>query len=237
MTKQMKTQNKNYMTMSFEFSGVRLQDGYSTPVDWELLVNLTLTKKKDKSKEEVEARASIIYQKLYFWLDTNLQYVLAVNVENEDDLYIANLSSNITMHCPGNPSDDLIIRLIHSKLVSLAGNDINIGKIKLKGSDTSLQYSFDCIDDDYELPDTTEYYPCITCRDIVPWWVRNDGFSFEFARPVDSELTDEEIFSGIIDPLIEFDKIVSAMAETQLGSMREPARIVQVEKWKPRKVE
>lgn len=223
--------------MSFEFSGIRLQDGYSTPVDWELLVNLTLTKRKDKSKEETEARASIIYQKLYFWLDTNLQYVLTVNVENEDDLYLANLSSNITMHCPGNPSDDLIIRLIHSKLSTLAGGDINIDEIKLKASDTSLQYSFDSVDGEYELPLTTEYYTAGSCRDTDPWWIRNDGFSFEFARPEDSTLTDDEVFSGIVDPLIEFDKIVSAMAETQLGSVREPARIVQVEKWKPRKVE
>jgi len=229
---------RNYMTMSFEFTGVRIQEAYLTPVDWDLSVDLIISSKKSKSKENIEYRASVIFQKLYFWLDANLQDIVLVDVESEDDLYIANLSSNITMYCPGNPSDDLIIRLIHSKLSALAGNEMGIGEIRLKASDTSLQYTYDCLIGDYELPHSTvDYYTDGKCRDITPWWKRNDGFCFEFVRPNDTEESDDEIFKDIVDPMIEFERTVSEMENTRIGMVKEPARIVQVEKWKPRKVE
>jgi hypothetical protein len=238
MMKRGKSIIRNYMTMSYEFAGTRIQAGFLTPVDWELSVNLIVSGKKSKSKEEIEYKASVIYQKLYFWLDTNLSYITMVDVGNEDDLYLANLSSNIMLYCPGNPSDDLIVRLIHSKLSALAGVDMEIGEIKLKASDTSLQYTYDCPEHEYELPSTTtEYYTEGTCRDKDPWWLRDDGFCFEFVKPADSVETDEEIFAGIIDPMNEFERMISEMTDTHIGMVREPARIVQVEKWKPRKVE
>lgn len=238
MMKRGKSTIRNYMTLSYEFAGIRIQEGFLTPVDWDLSVNLIVTAKKTKTKEDVEYRASVVYQKLYFWLDTNLPSITMVDVESEDDLYLANLSSNIMMYCPGNPSDDLIIRLIHSKLASLAGTDMEIGEIRLKASDTSLQYTYDCQDGNYELPaTTTEYYTEGVCRDTQPWWTRNDGFCFEFVRPEESEAPDEEVFAGIVDPMDEFEKAVSEMADTHIGMVREPARIVQVEKWKPRKVD
>lgn len=238
MIKRGKSIIRNYMTLSYTFTGIRVQDGYLTPVDWEISVNLIVSAKSTKSKEDIENRASIMYQKLNFWLDTNLPSVVMVDVSSEDDLYIANLSSNIMLYCPGSPTDDLVIRLIHSKLSVLSGKDIEIGEIRLKASDTSIQYTFDCIEGDYELPATTaEYYTEGTCRDKDPWWIRNDGFCFEFVKPAETESTDEEIFAGIVDPMTDFERILSEMTDTQIGMVREPARIVQVEKWKPRKVE
>jgi len=238
MMKRGKNIIRNYMTLSYEFTGIRIQEGYLTPVDWELSVNLIVSAKQSKTKEDIEYRASVIYQKLYFWLDTNLPSIALVDVENEDDLYLANLSSNIMMYCPGNPGDDLIIRLLHSKLTTLAGNDMQIGEIRLKASDTSLQYTYDCPEGEYDLPlSTTEYYTEGTCRDSEPWWTRNDGFCFEFVKPAESEATDEEVFAGITDPMDEFEKAVAEMSDTHICMVREPARIVQVEKWKPKKVE
>lgn len=229
---------RSYMTFTFDFSGIRIQNGYLTPVDWELSVNLIVRSLKNKSKEETEFKASIIYQRLYFWLDSNLQSVAMIDVGNENDLYIANLSSNITMYCPGNPSDDLIIQLLHSKLTALTGSELQISEISLKASDTSLQYTFDCLDGEYQLPlSTEEYYSEGRCRDEEPWWIRNDGFCFEFVRPENSEITDEEFFKDITDPMNEFERVISEMSDTHIGMVREPARIVQVEKWKPRKVE
>jgi hypothetical protein len=193
--------------------------------------------KPGKTKEESEYKAGIIYQKLYFWLDTNLPNVLLVDVNNEDDLYIANLSANIMMYCPDNPSDDVVIQLLHSKLSALAGSDLLVGQTQLKGSDTSLQYTFDCPDGDYALPGlTTEYYTEGTTRDEIPWWSRDDGFCFEFVRPTDVEITDEELFKDISDPMDEFDRIMAEVTDTHIGIVKEPARIVQVEKWKPKKV-
>lgn len=228
---------KSYMTLEYDFTGNRIQDGFLTPVDWKLTVNLVAAEKKGKTKEEVEQQAGITYQKIYFWLDTNMPSILAVDVGKEDDLFIANLSSNIMLYCPGNPSDDLIIQLLHAKIATIAEPDLMVGQMTLKGSDTSLQYTFDCPDGDYSIPGTTEeYYIDGTTRDEVPWWFRDDGFCFEFVRPDDATITDEELFKDIVDPMDEFTRIVNEMADTSISMVREPARIVQVEKWKPKTV-
>lgn len=238
MMKKGKHTIKSYMTLSYDFTGLRIQDSYITPVDWKLTVNLVASGKKGKTKEEMEFKAGMLYQRLYFWLDTNLQGIIAVNVDNENDLYIANLSSNITMYCPGNPSDDMIVQLLHAKLSSLTSDELLIGEIHLKGSDTSLEYTFDCQHDgEYALPtETSEYYAEGTCRDKDPWWFRNDGFCFEFVRPDSTEVSDDELFSNIQDPMDEFEKVISEISETHIGIVKEPAKIVQVEKWKPKKV-
>jgi len=229
---------KSYMTLKYNFTGIRLHEGYLGPVDWELTVDLIVPDKKNKEKDEIEQKAGVIYQKLYFWLDTNLPNVIIVDVNNEDDLYVANLSSNLMMYCPSAPSDDLIIQLLHSKLSSLTSQELIIAEMKLKGSDSTLQYTFDSQDKEYLLPSKTEeYYPEGTARDSIPWWSRDDGFCFEFIRPADTEVPDEELFKDICDPLSEFYRIIKETSEDDIGMMKEPARIVQVEKWKPKKVE
>jgi len=229
---------RSYMTLKYEFTGIRLTDGFLTPVDWELTVDLMAPEKKGRSREVTESNAANVYQKLYFWLDTNLQSIVMVDVNKEDDLYIANLSSNIMMYCPTTPGDDIVIQLLHSKLSALAGDNLVIGQICLKGSDSTLMYTFDLDENGYQLPSTTsEYYTEGKARDELPWWSRDDGFCFEFIRPNDSELSDEELFKDIVDPMNEFEKFMADMTNTQMGVVKEPARIVQVEKWKPRKVE
>lgn len=237
MIKKGKHAIKSHMTLEYEFSGIRIQQTVLTPVYWKLTVDLVATGKKGKTKEEVECEASICYQKIYYWLDTNLHNIVMVNVEDEDDLYIANLSSNIMMYCPGNPGDDLIIQLLHSKITSLANSELIVGEMHLKGSDTALQYTFDCSESEYSLPtQASEYYTEGTVKDEAPWWLRDDGFCFEFVRPVDSTASDEELFGEIIDPMDEFHKAVLEVVDTHISLVKEPAKIVQVEKWKPKTV-
>jgi len=228
---------KNHMTLEYDFTGMRLLSGSLVPVDWNLSINLVAVDKKGKSREDIEYRATIAYQKVFFWLDTNLPNIIAVDVGNEDDLYLANLSSNIMLYCPSEPYDDIIIRLLHSKLSVLVEGNLVVGEMKLKGSDMSVQHSYDCADGEYDLPSSTEeYYTEGKARDEIPWWVRNDGFCFELVRPDDTTVTDEELYKDIIDPLEEFDKIVRDETDKHIGIVREPARIVQVEKWRPKKI-
>ena len=229
---------KNHMSMEYDFTGIRLLNGSLIPVDWHVSIDLVAIEKKGKhySKSETEYHASITYQKLFFWLDTNLPGTIILDVGNEADLYIANLSANIMMYCPEMPYDDVIVQLLHSKLTALADGHLFVGEVRIKASDMTVQYSYSVDDDGYNMPDTTKaYYTEGTTRDSIPWWARNDGFSFEFVKPDDTDMSDEELFKDIIDPLEEFYKIVEdAKSGTTIGA--EPARIVQVEKWKPKKV-
>ena len=228
---------KNHMTLEYDFSGIRILNSGLIPADWHLSVDLVAIDKKGKSSDDVEFNATLAYQKLFFWLDTNLPDILMVNVSNEDDLYIANLSSNIMLYCPDEPYDDLIAELLHSKLVALADGSILVGELRIKATDMSVKYTFDCQDTEYDLPATTEeYYTEGKARDTNPWWARNDGFCFEFIRPDDATISDEELYKDIVDPMEEFDRLVNEAADKYGNSIREPARIVQVERWRPKKV-
>lgn len=230
-----KNRIKNFMTLEFEFSGIRIIEQNLIPVDWTLKINLIAANSKGHSKEEIETNANLTYQKIYFWLDTNLPNILLVNAKNEDDLYIANLSSNIMMYCPGKASDDMMIQLLHSKISMLAEHSLFVGEMELKGSDTTLRYTFDCPDADYKLPLTVEeYYTEGKPRNSTPWWERDDGFCFEIAKPFDSEESDEEFYKEVSDPMNEFYSIMNDLG--QVGIVREPAKIIQIERWQPRKV-
>jgi len=229
---------KNHMSMEYDFTGIRILNGSLIPVDWHISIDLVAMDKKGKlSVEDLEYNATIIYQKLFFWLDTNLPNVVAVDVNNQEDLYIANLSSNIMLYCPAPPYDDVIVQLLHSKLSALADNILLVGDIRIKASDMTVCYSYDIPENGYNLPTTTaEYYTESKTRDEKPWWMRKDGFSFEFVRPDNTDITDEELYGDIVDPLTEFDRFIEdATAENTIGA-KEPARIVQVEKWKPKKI-
>jgi hypothetical protein len=228
---------KSHMTLTYAFMGMRLQEGWLTPVEWNLSVDIAAVDKKTKVIEDIEYKASVAYQKIYFWLDTNLPGILAVDVMSDGDLYIANLTSNIMMYCPGNPGDDMISRLLHSKINALVGDDLIVGQLTLGGNDTSVSYSFNCTDGEYMLPKTTEeYYTEGVARDKTPWWMRDDGFCSEFIRPKDIEISNEELFQDIVDPMTEFNRIIEELSDNITGKMKEPAKIVQVEKWKPKTV-
>lgn len=227
---------KSHMTLEYSFSGIRILNGALIPVDWQIKIDIAALDKKGKDKDDVEFDASITFQRIFFWLETNLPNIVMVNVSNAEDLFIANLSSNIMMYCPDAPHDDLLAQLIHSKVSVLAGDDLLIGNIVINGSDVSVSYTFDPSDTGYTIPITTaDYYKEGKVRDETPWWIRDDGFSFEFVRPIDETITDEEFFKDIVDPMIEFDKIIKE-ASDKVGNMGEPARIVQVDKWKPKKI-
>lgn len=228
---------KNHMTMEYDFTGVRILSGCLIPVDWHISVDLAAYEKKGKSVEENEFDATLAYQKVFFWLETNLPNTVMVDVSEEDDLYIANLSANIMFYCPSEPHDDLIAQLLHSKIATLAGDSLLLGAVRIKASDVTVQYTFDASDAGYNLPvETAEYYTSSKVRDELPWWMRPDGFSFEFVRPDDTELSDEELYKDVVDPLDGFENAMKEMTDRFMGATREPARIVQVEKWKPKKV-
>lgn len=222
---------KNFMTFDFDFTGIRLQDKYLTPVDWNLSVDLFAVEKTGQTKSDIEASAGFIFQKIYFWLSTNLPGILTVDVTDEEDLFLANITSNIMMFCPGSPTDDLIIRLLHAKLTSLSDGSLIIGPVRLKASDTSLCYNYDCMDGEYNLPSTTEeYYTEHPCKDQAPWWTRDDGFCFEFAKAETEEMI--KISESIVDPMEEFYSIINEYSSIS----KEPAKIIKPERWNPKKV-
>lgn len=222
------------MSLNYSFAGIRLQDSQMTPVDWDIKVDLVSTEKAGKTYEEIYHLASVAYQKICFWLDTNLPSILICNAVNNDDLYIANLSANIMMYCPGNPTDDLIAQLLHAKLSTLSGEDLSLREITIKASDTSLSYTFDTPTGKYALPKKVpDYISTLKSRDETPWWYRDDGFSFEFILPENQEVQ-PGLLDSILDPMTEFYEMINETTEAPKHKNTEPAKIVKVEKWRPK---
>lgn len=229
---------KSYMNMEYSFSAMRLDNKQLIPVDWTMTITLIAPNKKSKSKKDIEVNATLAYRKIHFWLDTNVHNSIFVDVTNADDVYVTDYLENISIFCPAAPTDDLIAKLFHSKISKLAGSDLIVSEISIKGTDSTINYIYDCEDGNYELPLDTSYYVSGTARDALPWWDRDDGFSFEFIYPVGEngeEINDPSVFEGFIDPMVEFYKLILENASASV--IHEPAKIVQMEKWKPRKVE
>lgn len=229
MIKHGKMNLRNFMTMDYAFTGVRLQDGFMTPVRWDMSVDLVAYGKKGSTPEELKQigdLATYTYKKIYYWLSANLSEIVVFDIANETDTKLANSSLNLVMHCPYGASDDILIQLLHAKISSLANGGLIVGEMRFKGTDSAIRYSFDPCESGYNLPESTEeYLPDINLRDTIPWWFRDDGFCTEI--PAGST-------ESISDPLDEFNRTVASSNDEMLE--KEPAQIIQIEKWRPKKV-
>ena len=151
-------QIRSHMTLEYEFSGIRIHGDNLIPVDWKLTVNLIAPQKKKSTREESEYIAGLTYQRLYFWLESNLPDIIIVDTHNEPGMFIANTAANIMMYCPDEPFDEMIIQLLHYKLTALSDKTLVVGEVHLKGSDVTAGYSYDCVDGEYSLPAAVSEY-------------------------------------------------------------------------------
>lgn len=223
------------MTMEFEFAGIRIIEKELVPVQWKLTATLIPSQKKRVSDDILARNTEMAYQRLYFWLETNLPNIITVGSENITGLAIAHATDNAMMLCPGEPFDELLVELLHSKFTALVAGNMVIGELTLRSSDTTATFSFDCPDSMYALPSTvTEYVPALSLYQL-PWWARNDGFCYEFLKPADSADIPNDVFFGAIeDPMVQFEYSMDELMGDHPGV--EQADIIQVEKWKPQKI-
>ena len=81
---------------------------------------------------------------------------------------------------------------------------------------------------------TAEYYTTSPCKDADPWWFRDDGFCFEFSKPENIELSDDELFGDIRDPLSEFWTAINIVEGEKADVTGESEKVLRVEKWNPK---
>lgn len=226
---------KSFMTLNYKFQGIRILDDALIPTSWTLRANLVAAGygKDRETLDLVQESGSIAYQKAYFWIDLMLPGIILTNVRNKFGLTIATSSSNTMMYCPSDPTDDLIIQLIHAKLTAITNQSLHIGEITLEGTDSSASYTFSLPKTGYTLPETVKEYVDLPSLHRKPWWHRDDGFCFEFLKQRSNKEKIADIYGDVCDPLKEFEE---ALMVTSTGVGREPAEIIQVERWKPKKV-
>ena len=228
---------KSFMTVKQEFSGIRIMDDLLQPVVWSLEFDTVAVDYSQKgSPSEIERNGTYAFNKLSFWMDTVLHGLIVTNIENKSGVSIASLASNAMMYCPDEPSDDILSRLIHCKLDAMFGEHLYIDTVRLSSSDSGVTYTFCPGKTGNHLPETVASYCSIEALHSEPWWYRKDGFCFELLRPTGSEKPLKEIYSGIIDPLEYYDETVAPLENDEIEFEIEPAPVIQVDKWTPKKV-
>lgn len=234
----MKVRNEivnNFMTITFKFSCVRVIQSVLDPVLFNL--NLNLTSLADISKPEtfsgIQIEGNIAYQKLYFWLESVLPGVVMVDATDKVGFGFSALVGNIIMHCPGEPVDELLVRMLHSKISAIVNSKLIIGEIILSADESGTSYTFVPDEHGYNLPDTVRAYLDLPSLNKKPWWCRKDGFCFEFVKGKDVKEKLEVLYSDIPDPLEEYEINIR---EALSGKTHAPAPIIEHDTWKPRKL-
>lgn len=228
--------NGNYMTFSFSFKASRLQELFIIPTIFHATFDVVVIDDKNKSKEEVEKESFIELQKINYLFENILDNVIIFDASSEEDSIICDLLSNDKMFCPGKPTDDLIARMLHSKISQITKDIFLIGKFTLSTNDSSYKFTFQ--PGDYSIPNLiAEYLPGVTTIHNTAWWYRNDGFIYELIKPEEFLGSNEEFFEICQDPMEDFNSLINDVFTTNVElNKKQPAKIVQVEKWKPKKV-
>ena len=164
--------------------------------------------------------------------EATLNNIVVVDATNDEDLYLANFSANNMLFSPGSSGDEMLVQLLHSKIRKIVGDSLIVGQIRVSSDESPLSYCYDTLSDVYDdLPLlATDYFKLGKVKDNDPWWLRPDGFTSEFSIDDDIDISTVEFPE---DPLVDFNKYV---AEVTGKKSTEPAKILQVEKWKPKKV-
>lgn len=234
----MKVRNEivnNFMTITFKFPSVRVIHSVLEPVVFNLDLNLTSLADISKPKEftEIQAEGNIAFQKLYFWLESVLPGVVMVDATDKAGFGFSALVGNIIMHCPGEPIDELLVRMLHSKISAIVGSKLIIGEITLGADESGTSYTFVPDGYGYHLPETVRSYLDLPSLNKKPWWCRKDGFCFEFVKGKDIKEKLEVLYAGIPDPLEEYE---ANLREALSGKSQASAPIIEHDTWKPKKL-
>lgn len=225
----------NFMTMNFKFQGIRLINTFLEPAAYTLDVNLTSLAdfRSPGDFKEIQLEGTIAFQKLCFWLEAVLPGVVMVDGADETGFGMSTILGNIIMHCPGEPSDELLVRMLHSKISAIVNSKLIVGEIVLGADDNCSTFTFVPNAHGYFLPNSVREYLNLASLYKVPWWARKDGFCFEFVKgnSIKEKLTD--IYKDIPDPLVEFEV---SLRESLSGVTRAPAPVIEHDKWKPKKI-
>lgn len=234
----MKILNENvnsFMTLKFDFHGIRIINTFLEPTSFSLYVNITsvIDPKSSAEFSAIQTEGAIAFQKLYFWLEAVLPGIVMIDCGDKLGFNFSAMVGNMMMHCPGEPLDDLLVRMLHSKMVAIVGKKLIIREVKLNGKDSMTSYTFVPNTHGYGLPKTVREYLDLPSVFKTPWWTRSDGFCFEFVKGKNVKEKLSDIYGDITDPLVEFEETLRR--GTQEGA-QPLAPIIELDKWKPKKL-
>lgn len=228
----MMNQQPYSVKVSHGFSGVRLDGAYITSVQW----GIKLEVQTNGSTEEL---ANIAIAKIQHFFDICLANVLLVDIKDRQSINVVNHTDNPFMLLPGQPTDDMVSRLLFIKLARIIGRDLSLVNLELTASDHGVEYSIvDEITDN--LPETTTEFVGDSMLSLhsTPWWFRADGFTTELLVEAGGDTSPEEMYAEVEDPMQVFVEYLLSDDETEEEPPKKKklAKVEKFNKWNPKRV-
>lgn len=188
----------------------RYNGGELSPIS--LNVDFSICSLNDNS-ELVHNKVSRILYFIDYVLDNSI--ILTPDDSEEFSLLVAATHNNL-IFCPDSPTDEVLCLLLYSKINSMLGeNKIYLGDISIVSSDNKLSVTYDS---SAYLANTSKTFSSFMHLDeldycqgyksvhLLPWWDRDDGFTYELILPEGDERDISDFYKDddIKDPLSEF---------------------------------
>lgn len=177
---------------------VRLIEGTFIPT--KLTIRSEIFPGEDLDDEQFD----IAISKVRWWLDRVVSRCIAFARGNPAAMKMLidtegrNISDNLLMLCPSEPTDEQMATLLQSKLTSLAGGHLVFGSVEVRSNNMhGLLFRF-VGNSASVLPNMDEwvgphtYFP-------EPWWLRDDASSLDVIPPEDADLTERPKWAYKLD--------------------------------------
>lgn len=198
---------------------IRIFDREIVVTDMNLSMDLISTAHDSSDPLSVIRRRTAL-SKIRYWLDNHFQNSLMFTKENEwairafmcngkDDPGVEN---NIVL-LPYEPTEEILVLILQSKLQALGGQDIILGNLSLEIDDVSgLCYTYTGAGE-LELPTNEEWMGTHAWFD-KPWWSRNDATSTDVVALEEDDITKVPDWATSLDHLA--DDFISADFSAQI---------------------
>ena len=183
-------------------------------IDRELL-SASIRLRMDIANQDVDTtqdsvfRSQVAMAKMRYWLDECLSNSVMFSRDNDwaVNTFLStspeNLgTSNPVTILPGDPTEDLLVQVIQSKLQSLVGSSMTIGNVELEIEDGhGLMFTY-VGDGELELP-TNEEWVGEHCYFGRPWWCRDDASTMDIIAGEDDDVEDLPSFAYSLEFLAD----------------------------------
>lgn len=173
------------ITLKQEFSAVRVMDNRMIPTKWRVKMEvIKADEPEDAEAAEYDFNIRVAFSKIRFWFDQVVSGCVMFERGNEwaQRACLADDGSqsvaNHIMLLPGEPTDELICKVLQSKANALSGNFLAFASIELESDDVHcLSYIYNGVGE-FELPDHDEWIGEHSYFS-KPWWGRDDASTFD----------------------------------------------------------
>lgn len=212
----------NFMTIESEITGMRFLEPSSLyPVTWTVEFEMAGTMGSNPTEYD------IALSKIVNWFEMAMRNVVVVSASHVTHPVIAHME-NLIVVLPEDANDELLNQALYSKISAIAGPSLYIGGLRIKADDSPAAYHFKA-GAPFTLPETPTEYTGFQSHFDLPWWKRNDSYTYEFLQVDENNPIDfGKLLEDHVDPLDEVESIIKRETQNSADVSDEDAEILRV---------